>query len=346
VGLLGLAAATLGDTQAPRAGQEIDEAKALYEEARFEAAIDRLEAAVRRMDRVRDIEVRRILLADAYLHLALAHLAIGERAEAKQSLREMVRIDEERRLDPAIYATKVVDLFEEARGEVVAEAPEIVESPPGKFTQRLRSCDRILTAAAKQPEWIPGNLLRTSECVAVLPNVKKAALGLGFRGGRGAVLCRTSDGNRWAPPLMISLGGASLGLQIGGQAADVVLLMMGGVDYLLGGKLTLGADVAIAAGPERSAGTGGLLDAQILSYARTTRGIFAGLSLEGAVLRPDHDANREVYGDDVEVRRLVESPPRSIPEAAHRLMTTLHLLTSHRSGAALGSPSLGAAGRP
>jgi lipid-binding SYLF domain-containing protein len=312
---------------------EIEEAKTLYHDARFEDAISRLENAVRRMDRVRDIEVRRILLADAYLHLGLAHLALDERAQAKECFRDMLWIDRERNLDPEIYAPKVIELLEEVRAEVGADAPTITESPPGKFTERLNSCHKVLMEVLRQPEWIPKQVLRKSECVAVIPSVKKAAFGFGGRYGRGAVVCRTPDGNRWAPPLMISLKGASFGFQFGGQAADLVLLMMGGVDYLLRGKLTLGGDVTVAVGPGATAATDGLLDAQILTYTRT-RGIFAGLSLEGSVLRPDHNANRNVYGEDLEPRELVESPRAYIPEAAHRLVDALRLVTAERSDAA------------
>jgi SH3 domain-containing YSC84-like protein 1 len=318
-----------GPAQTSAVDRELAEAKECYHGARFEETIERLESAVSRLDRERSLEVRRIRLADAYLHLGLAHLALGQRAQAKQSFREMLAVDGETRLDPDIYAPKVVELVEEARAELLAEEPALVESPPGKYTERLRHCHRLLTKALDDPEWIPRDLLLGSECVVLLPQVKKVAFAFGGRYGRGAVVCRAPEGKRWAPPLMVSLAGASFGFQVGGQSADVVMLMRAGADYLLRGKLTLGGDVSAAFGPGAKVATDGLLDAQVLTYARN-RGVFAGVSFEGAVLKPDQEGNRAVYGEDVDPRQLVSSLPATLPEAAYRLPATLRKGASAR----------------
>src|SRR5256885_2882339 len=121
-------------------------------------------------------------------------------------------------------------------------------------TQRLAACRAVLEAIARMPEGIPRDLLHKAECVAVVPGVKKLALGVGGRYGKGAVTCR-KDGGRgpWGPPAMIEMGGPSVGLQIGGQSADYVFLIMNpkGIDHLLRRKFTLGADASVAAGPQR-----------------------------------------------------------------------------------------------
>ncbi len=204
-----------------------------------------------------------------------------------------------------------------------------------KETRRLEEGAALLRELVTSSEGIPEGLLRRAECVAVLPGVKKAALGFGARFGKGAALCRT-DGGRgaWGPPLMLSIGGGSFGLQIGGQAIDLVLLVMNqrGIDGLLKSKFTLGADAAVAAGPvgrSAEAATDLRLRAEILSYSRT-RGVFAGLALEGAVLKPDRDANWALYGEPVEPRRLLLAPGQRIPAAALRLVETLRELAPAR----------------
>ena len=332
IAVIGIVTAFLTATPAwPEGAQEqrreLEEAKALYESARFDAAVVRLDNAVRRMDRVRDLELRRILLADAYLHLSLAHLALGDPVAARENMRRMLLVDRDRQLDQELYAPKVVALWESVRSELELDTPQFIPSPDDKYTKRLGNCNKVLLKALENPDWIPANLLGRASCVAVVPGVKKFAFGLGGRYGRGAVVCRSEDSNRWSPPLMISLKGISGGLQFGGQSADIVLLMMRGMDYLLKGKLTLGGDATLAVGPGAKAATDGILDAEILTYAKT-RGIFVGISLEGAVVRPDHNANREVYGEAIDPWELVKTPRTPIPEAAYRLLDTVRLITS------------------
>src|SRR4249920_1608991 len=150
-----------------------------------------------------------------------------------------------------------------------------------KESLRLDACREVLEELLSGQESVPRDLLDKAECVAVVPSAKKFAIGVGGRYGKGAIACRSHGGSSWGAPLMISIGGGSLGLQIGGQAADYVFLVMNpkGIDYLLRSQFTLGADAAVAAGPvgrTGSAGTDLRMHAEILSYSRT-RGLFVGL---------------------------------------------------------------------
>jgi len=191
--------------------------------------------------------------------------------------------------------------------------------------KRLAACEEVLTELLSGKESIPRDLLDKAECVAVVPSAKKFALRVGGRYGKGAVVCRGGKG--WGAPLMITIGGGSFGLQIGGQAADYVFLVMNpkGIDYLMRSKFTLGADAAVAAGPvgrTGSAGTDLRMHAEILSYSRT-RGLFAGLSLEGAVVKQDADANEHVYGRSVDARDLLVEGAYDPPAYARGLAEVL-----------------------
>jgi lipid-binding SYLF domain-containing protein len=194
-----------------------------------------------------------------------------------------------------------------------------------KEEKRLHSCQEVMEELLAGKESIPRDLLDKAECVAVVPSVKKFALGFGGRWGKGAVVCRTTDD--WGPPLMISLGGGSFGLQIGGQAADYVFLVMNpkGMDYLLRSKFTLGADAAVAAGPlgrTGEAATDLRMRAEILSYSRT-RGLFAGISLEGAVVKQDKNANEKIYGERVDPERLLLQAGYRVPASGRGLVELL-----------------------
>ena len=210
----------------------------------------------------------------------------------------------------------------------VCVAAFLVASPALALTKeekRLHSCREVLEELLAGKESIPRDLLDKAECVAVVPGVKKLALGIGGRWGKGAVVCRTTD--EWGPPLMISLGGGSLGLQIGGQSADFVFLIMNpkGIDYLLRSQFTLGADAAVAAGPlgrTGEAATDLRMRAEILSYSRT-RGLFAGVSLEGAVVKQDQDANERIYGETIDPRELLLRAGYRVPPSAEGLVELL-----------------------
>jgi lipid-binding SYLF domain-containing protein len=171
---------------------------------------------------------------------------------------------------------------------------------------------------------IPADLLKKAECVAIVPGLKKAAFGIGAKFGRGFVSCRSGVG--WSAPAGIRVEGGSFGFQIGGAEVDVVLAIMNkrGVDRLLSSKFTLGADASVAAGPvgrSASAQTDAKMTAEILSWSRS-RGVFAGVALEGATLRGDQDANRDLYGKKLSVREIVTGNT-AVPEAARPLLDRL-----------------------
>ncbi len=221
-------------------------------------------------------------------------------------------------------------VFRVARGLVAAVLAWALATIPAlaltKEEKRLYSCQEVLEELLAGKESFPRDLLDKAECVAVIPGVKKLALGIGGRWGKGAVVCRTTD--EWGPPLMISLGGGSFGLQIGGQSADFVFLIMNpkGIDYLLRSKFTLGVDAAVAAGPlgrTAEAGTDLRMKAEILSYSRT-RGLFAGVSLEGAVVKQDKNANKKIYGENVDPEELLFRAGYRVPESGRGLVDLLN----------------------
>lgn len=202
-----------------------------------------------------------------------------------------------------------------------------------KETERLAESRDVLVELAGIKEGAPRDILEKAKCVIVIPGVKKVAIGIGGRFGYGAAVCRTDNGEGpWGPPLMVSLKGGSVGFQIGGQSSDFVLLVMNqkGVDNLLKSQFTLGADASIAAGPigrNAEAATDLRMRAEILSYSRS-RGVFAGISLEGASLRPDEDANRAIYGEQVDPRTRLLTSGQPIPKEAEGLVEAIARLTS------------------
>ena len=207
-------------------------------------------------------------------------------------------------------------------------------APAGeKEAARLAESRDVLVEVAGMKEGAPRDILEKAKCIIVIPGVKKAAIGIGGRFGYGAASCRTDNGEGpWGPPLMISLKGGSVGFQIGGQSTDFVLLVMNqkGVDNLLKSKFTLGVDAAVAAGPvgrNAEAATDLRMRAEILSYSRS-RGVFAGVSLEGASLRPDDNANRAIYGRRVDPRMVLLKSGAAIPKEATGLIDAIQRLTS------------------
>ncbi len=189
--------------------------------------------------------------------------------------------------------------------------------------KRLKECGVVLGEIMGAPDdTIPGELLSRAECVAVIPGVKKAAFAVGGRFGRGAVSCRggESGGGPWGAPSMLTVGGGSFGFQLGAQSYDVIMLVMNrnGMNHLIKDKFTLGADASAAAGPKGrqvAAGTDVLMRAEILYYARS-RGLFAGVSLDGAVVRPDNDGNKRLYGKAVDANALLTQGGAAIPAGA------------------------------
>ena len=155
---------------------------------------------------------------------------------------------------------------------------------------------------------IPRDLLAKAECVAVFPSVLQAGFIVGGRGGRGVASCRTARG--WSAPAFFSLGGGSVGFQIGAQATDLVMLFMNtdGLESLLSNEFTLGGDASVAAGPvgrQAGASTDLKLTAKILSYSRS-KGLFAGLELKGVVIKPAKEDMRDVYGDGITAKEVLK----------------------------------------
>lgn len=182
---------------------------------------------------------------------------------------------------------------------------------------------------AAPDEGIPSDLLSKAECVAVVPSMRKGAIGIGATFGRGAASCRSGQDKTgpWGPPSMITIGGGSFGFQLGGQAADVVMLLMNrkGADHLVSSQFTVGGDATAAAGPKRrsaAAATDATMAAEILTYSRS-RGLFAGVSLQGAVVKPDEEANRRLYGKAVTVKEVLEEGVLKTPAAAEPFVAAL-----------------------
>src|SRR5438309_9351866 len=177
--------------------------------------------------------------------------------------------------------------------------------------ERLADSAQVLEEILNIPDALPQELLNKAECVVVMPSVKKFAIGIGGSYGRGALVCRTGSNftGPWGAPAMYRLEGGSIGLQLGGQATDFLLLVMNprGVESLLHSKVTLGADATVAAGPKgraAMAATDAYMRAEILTYSRS-RGLFAGVSLEGSTLRQDNKANENLYRRKIAARDIV-----------------------------------------
>ena len=209
-------------------------------------------------------------------------------------------------------------------------APMLAARPDNdKETDRVENSGMVMEEIMNIPDIIPQDLLDKAECVVVFPSVLKAAFGIGGSYGRGVMTCRTGEHftGPWGAPSMMALEGASFGFQLGGQATDFVLLIMNsrGATAILSSKVKLGADMAAAAGPkgrDASANTDATLRAEILSYSRS-RGLFAGISLEGSTLRPDNDANLKLYGKDVTATDIIRNGAVPVPPSGQKLVALL-----------------------
>jgi lipid-binding SYLF domain-containing protein len=202
-----------------------------------------------------------------------------------------------------------------------------------KIADRLYESAKVFEELMNAPDGpTTRKVLKDAECVAVIPGVKKAALGIGGTYGRGAVTCKKDNGKgAWGPPSMIGISGGSFGIQIGGQSNDVVMLFMTpeSIQRLLKDKVTLGADMSAAAGPkgrQLSAETSATMRAEILTYGRS-QGVFAGISLKGAVLSPDKDANKAIYKKEVVAKDLLVTGNTAIPEPARKLIDAITAAT-------------------
>ena len=204
-----------------------------------------------------------------------------------------------------------------------------------KEQERLENSGVVMEEIMNTPENIPQEVLEKAECVIVFPSVLKLAFGFGGSYGRGAMVCRTGEhfNGPWGSPAMYALEGGSVGFQLGGQATDLVLLVMNerGASSILSSQVKLGADASAAAGPkgrDASADTDAYMRAEILSYSRS-RGLFAGISLEGSTLRPDDDANADVYGRKITAKEIVLGHKTAVPASGRLLVRVLQKNAPH-----------------
>jgi len=205
-------------------------------------------------------------------------------------------------------------------------APLMAIAEP-EAAKRLDEAATVFSEIMATPDkGIPQDLLEKSHCIVIVPGLKKAAFVVGAKYGKGYLSCRTKSGGGWSAPGTVRIEGGSIGLQIGGSETDVILLVMNenGAKKLLSSKFTLGGEGLVAVGPigrSATAQTDALMRAEILSWSRS-RGVFAGISLEGATLRQDLDDNAALYGSKLENRQLV-SDGIAPPPAATRLLGLL-----------------------
>jgi lipid-binding SYLF domain-containing protein len=196
-----------------------------------------------------------------------------------------------------------------------------------KTVQRLDDAVTVFSEIMDTPDkGIPQELLEKAQCVVIVPGLKKGAFILGGKYGKGVVSCRRSGGEGWTAPASVRIEGGSVGFQIGGSESDVVMLVMNerGMHKLMDSKFTLGAEGEVAAGPvgrDATAQTDAFMRAEILSWSRS-RGVFAGLSLQGATLREDLDDNNELYGKAYENKEIL-SGNVPVPAAASKLISML-----------------------
>jgi SH3 domain-containing YSC84-like protein 1 len=203
-----------------------------------------------------------------------------------------------------------------------------------KTEERLSDATALFREIMATPDRsIPQDLLREAHCIVLVPGVKRAAFGIGGKYGRGFLLCRKQSGQGWGPPAAVRVEGGSVGFQIGLSSTDVVLLVRNerGVKKLLRDKFTLGLDATAAAGPvgrDASALTDAMMSAEILSWSRS-KGLFAGISLDGATLRNDIDENESMYGKRWNNQQVIASdlPP---PKGAAELLKELNRYSSRK----------------
>jgi len=186
--------------------------------------------------------------------------------------------------------------------------------------ERLRDASAVFTEVMSTPEkGIPQDLLGKANCIVIIPGMKSGAIGIGGKYGRGYAVCRNGSGNGWGAPAAVRVEGGSFGFQLGGSSTDLVMLVMNqnGMQNLLKSKFTLGGNASVAAGPvgrDASANTDATLGAEILSYSRS-KGLFAGVSLQGATLRNDDEGNQEIYGKNLTTKEILTTNVAPPPEA-------------------------------
>src|SRR6188474_845835 len=211
---------------------------------------------------------------------------------------------------------------------LVAAASAAAAAPSKNESARVTDAAKVIREIWATPDKsIPENIWQRARCVAVIPDVKKAAFVVGGEYGKGVVSCRTGSG--WSAPVFLKLEKGSFGAQIGAESTDVVLLVMNerGIERLLQDKVTLGVDASLAAGPlgrTGAAATDAQVSAEILSYSRA-RGLFAGIDLSGGVLRSDNSTDQDFYGHAVAAREiLLATKSVSAPPAARSFINALN----------------------
>lgn len=199
-----------------------------------------------------------------------------------------------------------------------------------KEKERVKESGEVLKEILNIPDDIPQDLLSKAECIIVLPSVKKGAFGVGASYGRGVMICRSGEHytGPWGAPALYALEGINIGFQLGGEATDFVLLVMNpkGARSLLSSKVKLGGDASAAAGPKGRTAEGAtdiVMNAEILSYSRT-KGLFAGISLEGSTLRSDGSANEKLYGRKLSAKDIIRRGKVSTPASAAELVALLN----------------------
>jgi len=186
---------------------------------------------------------------------------------------------------------------------------------------RLKTSAEVLTEIMAAPDkGIPDELLEKSQCIVIVPGIKKAAFIVGGEYGKGFIECRRASGKGWSAPAAVKVEGGSVGFQIGGSETDAIMLVMNkrGAEKLLTSKFTLGADASVAAGPvgrSASADTDVKMQAEILTYSRS-RGVFAGVALDGATLRPDQESNDEMYGGHLTNEQIITGESKATAAGA------------------------------
>ena len=196
------------------------------------------------------------------------------------------------------------------------------------------AADLVTNMMQASDKGVPQDLLNKSECVILIPGLKKAAFVVGAKYGRGFSFCRHISGTGWSAPAAVRIEGGSFGLQLGASEQDVLLLVMGdtGMKHLLADKFTLGGEATAAIGPigrDATAQTDAMMRAEMLSYSRS-RGAFAGISLQGATLRPDSDANKEMYGKEMS-NKVILTTDVPYPAGADKLENLLNKNSSRRT---------------
>jgi len=218
-----------------------------------------------------------------------------------------------------------------ALGIAAAAYPQAQKEAAKRLETAAVVFDEVMSVSERA---IPQSLLDKSKCVVVVPGLLKGAFIFGGKFGRGFVSCRAKSGVGWTAPAGVRVEGGSFGLQVGGSESDVIMLVMNdrGAERLMSSKFTVGGDASAAAGPvgrTATAETDATMRAEILTWSRS-RGLFAGISLQGATMRHDTEANQELYGSKLNNKEIVlgEKP---VPEAAQKLIAALNKYSSRRS---------------